>query len=280
MSNLPAIKTRPIEVPALPPMPVFDEHIDTYLAKSENLIVCDQQSFEAAKALATEGVRLKQDVTTSFAPVTQAIDALKAPVLESRNGYIERIDKRVELIDASANSWKKEQDRIAQEEANKRQQEELKRREEARQAKIKEEEEKRQAEIKRRQEEREAEQKRLDEQALRQAETNAEWGEPAVIQPVELPPIEEPPPVHVPEVIPPRPVQADSGLSYRRGGSKKPTYKFEITDPDKVLRAFCSPDQQLINVKVKAYFKLIKEPTAEQISALEEEIGGGKIYLD
>ena len=73
------------------------------------------------------------------------------------------------------------------------------------------------------------------------------------------------------EFIPPTVKTARKQLSVWKG---------RIVQPSKVKVAYCLPDQSLINSKVQNFFAYVKDPTPEQIEALEEEIGGVKVYQD
>ena len=268
-----------IEIGILPPMPVWDDHLEAYLARVSEFTCQSKADFDAGKLLASDGTKLRVMILQSFQPLTQAIDNIKAPILERRNEATTKIDNAVKGIDSVNIAWKREQDRIAQEEAERKRQEEIKRREEARQAEIKRLEEERQEKLKHLEAKREAERLRLEEQRAKDAETAQEWGEEDTADgtPIELPPVVEPPPVVVPEVIQPRHVTVDSGITYRKGARIKPKMVIVVTDPDAVDRAYCSPDPIKYKAAAISHFALIKDPTIDQIKDLETKIGGVSI---
>ncbi len=106
-----------IEVPQLPPMPVWDEHLEAYLDRGKSFTCQSKGDFDAGKILASDGTKLRVQIIQSFQPLTQAIDEIKAPVLERRNEATIKVDNAIKGIDSINVSWKREQDRIAQEEA-------------------------------------------------------------------------------------------------------------------------------------------------------------------
>ena len=267
-----------IEIGILPPMPVWDDHLEAYLARVSKFTCQSKADFDAGKLLASDGTKLRVQILQSFQPLTQAIDDIKAPVLERRNEATTKIDNAVKGIDSVNISWKREQDRIAQEEAERKRQEEIRLREEARQAEIKRLEEERQEKLKQLEVEREAKRLRLEEQRAKDQETAQEWGEdPGSAAPVELLPIVEPPPVVVPDIIPPRYVTVDSGITYRKGARVKPKMVVTVTDPDAVNRAYCSPDPVKYKAAASSYFAQIQNPTEEQIKKIRDQIGGIEI---
>lgn len=259
-------KQVPMEVPAvLPPLPVWDEQIDVFLARVDGYSCVSKEDFERGKELAVEGSRLKKTHFDSFTPLLQAIDAIKSTPLELRKEGQDKIANVVSKIDATCGSWKREQDRLAQEEAERQRQIEIARREAARQEEIKRQEAIRLAEI-----------ERLKEQQAKSVEIAEEWGE-VVEEPA---PIVEPPPVVVPEIIPPRHITTDSGLSWRKGGRTKPRMVVTVVDPDAVDRKYCSPDPVKYKAAAASYFALIKNPTPEQVKKIEDEIGGVAIIWE
>lgn len=272
-------RQEPMEISILPPMPIWDEHLETYLERVKNFTCQSKEDFDAGKILASDGTKFRVQVLQSFQPLTQAIDDIKAPVLERRNEVTTKIDNAVKAVDSVNISWKREQDRIAQEEAERKRQEEIKRREEARQAEIKRLEEERQEKLKQLEAEREAERLRLEAQRAKDTEVAQVWGEESTANepPIELPPVDLPPPVVVPEIIPPRHVTVDSGLTYRKGARIKPKMVVTVLKADEVNREYCSPDKIKIDAKCKSDFALIKDPTPEQIAEVEKKIGGVKI---
>lgn len=269
-----------IEIGTLPPMPVWDEHLEAYLERVKNFTCQSKADFDAGKILASDGTKLRVMILQSFQPLTQAIDELKALPLERRNNATTIIDNAVKGIDSINISWKREQDRIAQEEAERKRQDEIKRREEARQAEIKRLEEERQEKLKQLKIDQDAERLRLEAQRAKNAEIAQEWGEEDVgaNEPqIELLPIVEPPPAVVPEIVPPRHVTVDSGITYRKGARIKPKMIVTVINPDDMDRAYCSPDKVKFEAACKAYFALIKDPTPEQIKKIQDQIGGIEI---
>lgn len=81
-------------------------------------------------------------------------------------------------------------------------------------------------------------------------------------------------------VAEPRRFKVESTVPKVAGLSTSKKWNGRIVAPSKVKLAYCLPDQSLINAKVQNFFAYIKDPTPEQIKALEEEIGGVEVYLD
>lgn len=277
-------KTLPVEIGPLPPRPVWNEHLDLYLARAAAYKDCKTpEDFAAGKELASDGVKLKNQILQSYAPLTQAIDDFKAPITAQRDYDVLGVVNSVKSTDLITASWKMEQDRIAQAKADKERMERDQKKEEARQAEIKRLEEERQEKIRQMAIKREIEIKRQEEQRAKDAEVAAAWGEDDVgaDEPqIELPPIKEPPPVFVAEIIPSRFVTVDSGFKGRRGSRLKPKLTITIVDPDAVNRSYCSPDPVKYKAAISSHLALIKDPTAEQIKDLEVKIGGVKIFYE
>ena len=81
-------------------------------------------------------------------------------------------------------------------------------------------------------------------------------------------------------VIEPRRAKVESTLPKVAGLSSRAAWKGRILRPREVNRAYCTPDQSLINDAVQREFKAMRDPTPDQIKALEADIGGVEIYLD
>ena len=102
---------------------------------------------------------------------------------------------------------------------------------------------------------------------LKEAETLEAWGETDAAN------------AKLAEAITPiRQTKVESILPKVSGLSTRKQWKFRITQPSKVNRAYCAPDQTLCNRAVQSFYAYNKNPTAEQVQALVDEIGGGEIY--
>jgi len=235
-------KTLPVEIGALPPRPVWDEHLDAYQERVAGYKCESAEDFRRGKELSQDGVRLKKQVFDSYEPLVDAIKAILNPVYESRSKATIAIENSVRIVDATYTAWKREQDRLAQEKADAERRERDRQREEARQAEI----------------------KRQEELRAQQAATAAEYGEED----------ELPRPVVIPEIIPSRPVTIKSEFTGRKGLRTKPKPVAKIVDPDKVERRYCSPDMVRINAEVKSSLALFSNPSLRDIQAIEIKVGG------
>ncbi len=81
-------------------------------------------------------------------------------------------------------------------------------------------------------------------------------------------------------VIPARPTKFESPAPKIDGLATRKTWKARIVNPHQVNRQFCLPDQTLCNRAVQSFMQFNRNPTAEQIKALEAEIGGVEIYQE
>ena len=232
----------------LPPLPVFDEALDTYLVRASGFRCDSRESFDAGKALATDGTRLKSQIVEAFKPRKQAFDQAKQPTLDAEREILAKVDVAVKSIDALATSWFNEQRIIAQRKA----------------------EEERLAELRRREEARKAEVARMEAERAKAVEIAEAWES----EPVDIPP------VVVPEVVPPRPVKADLGFAYRKGARTKAQLKHRIVNPDAVAWEYRSADPVKIKAKIANYVNLVKDPDEEQVKKLAEDIGGVQLYWE
>lgn len=121
----------------------------------------------------------------------------------------------------------------------------------------------------------EADRKREEDRKYKEAEKQKEvdllkeWGDPEGAKEVAQAPIP-----------PTRSVTASSGFAYARGVRTKPKLKARIVKPDAVKREFCSPDLQIINLKIGNHVNFCKNPMKEQIEAWQEEIGGIELFWE
>ena len=120
----------------LPPLPTFDEHIEGFDLAVRNFECRNEDDFKLGKALGERATRLKTDIIAAYQPIKRAIDSLKQPVLDAEKRDLAKIKALLDFVDAECVPWKQEQDRIAQEAANKRREEERQRLEAERVAKL------------------------------------------------------------------------------------------------------------------------------------------------
>lgn len=78
----------------------------------------------------------------------------------------------------------------------------------------------------------------------------------------------------------PRPTKIESPVPKVQGLSTRGKWVAEIVNPDLVGRKHCKPDQSLINITVQHKMYFLKNPTPEQLQAIEDEVGGIKIRWD
>lgn len=124
VSGLPQ-KVRQVKIPRLPPIPVWDDHISALKILVGDFKCITEVDFARGKGLREKASKLNAQIESGSKEVKQAIDAMKAPVLEAEKRDLAAIANLTALLDAEAGAWKLEQDRIAAKAA-----------EEARQAKI------------------------------------------------------------------------------------------------------------------------------------------------
>ncbi len=120
----------------LPPTPVFDEQIEAYVALTVGFVCNNEMDFERSKVLGVQGTNLKNDIINSYRPVKQAIDAYKQPILDQEKADLTKVLAALETIDGPAVEWKREQDRIAQAEADRKKAEDLKKKEAEKQKEV------------------------------------------------------------------------------------------------------------------------------------------------
>jgi len=119
----------PAEPIKLPPIPVFDEAIDQYLAQVGEYKQCTNKiEFDRAKELGNKGTALKGQIAGGYAEIKRAIDAYKQPILDQEKSDTARVVNAIRALDDIALPWQREQDRLAQEAADRRRQEEIDRR--------------------------------------------------------------------------------------------------------------------------------------------------------
>jgi hypothetical protein len=232
----------------LPPRPTWDDQVASFMGRGVGFVCRSVEDFNRAKEIAGDGVRLKEQIEQSYAPVLDAIHAILDPITTRKKLDLGNVQAAMDAVDRSAIGWKRERDRIAKEEAEKDRQLELKRRQELADRQLQAEEDRKQ----------------------RKVELAREWGDEDGAAAIEK---EE---VKVPEVVPPRAAKAEV-LTYRKGARVKTKFVFKINNPDEVNRQYCAPDPKLIKAKIDNWRNLIGDPTKEQIAALEAEIGGGHI---
>lgn len=115
----------------------------------------------------------------------------------------------------------------------------------------------------------EEDRKRKEAEKQKEVDLLKEWGDPEGAKEVAQEPIP-----------PTRSVTASSGFTYARGVRTKPKLKARIIKPDAVKREFCTPDQQMINLKIGNHVSFCKNPTEEQIETWQDEIGGVELFWE
>ena len=130
LTDLPAQKTTIVEVPRLPPLAVWHDHI-TDLEVAVGGYRCDsREEFEAGKKLRGRVTALNTQIEGGYSEVTRAIDAIKGPVLDKKKAdlaktanLLPKIDGPMQVFsraeqakaDAKAREEAAERDRIAKE---------------------------------------------------------------------------------------------------------------------------------------------------------------------
>jgi len=109
----------------------------------------------------------------------------------------------------------------------------------------------------------------MEKQKLEEAAALEQWGETQAAE------------QKLREAISPiRPAKFESVAPKVAGLSTRQQWKARILAPSKVNRAYCLPDQTLVNRAVQNFYAYNKKPTDAQVQALLDEIGGVEIYLD
>lgn len=109
----------------------------------------------------------------------------------------------------------------------------------------------------------------LEKQKLEEAATLEQWGETDAAEQK----LRE-------AIVPIRPTPFESAAPKVAGLSTRKQWKARIVNQSKVNRAYCLPDQTLVNRAVQNFYAYNKNPTDAQVQALLDEIGGIEIYLD
>ncbi len=267
----------------MPPMPTFAEHLEKLELATRGFTCATEEDFHAGKALSERASRLRADIVLSYQPIKRAIDALKQPVLDAEKDDLAKVKTMLDYVDSECVAWKLEQDRIAQEAANQRREAERQRLEAERLAKL----EAAKAEAARI----EAERQRLEAERAAELAAAKEWDckvDENVVAPVALDAVQqakleaaqkEIEAIEAAPVIAVRQVTVESEFSYRRGVRTKTKLTYRVVNPGAVKREFCEPSKIAIDSKIHRYNLSVKEPTAEQMAALADEIGGIVVEL-
>lgn len=237
----------PAEIfPALPALPVFEEHISALLGEVTGFACLTVDNFSTGAKWRGRAIELRNQIIAAFKPRKQAFDAAKEPTLEAENAYLAQINFEMGKVDGLCIGWHREVLRRADEEA----------------------ETKRRAEIARQKKERE---ERVAEEH-RKADVLTAWGDPeganAAAQTARA--------IEAEIIVPPRPT-APEIPTYARGVRTAPKLIASIVNPSAVNRQFCIPSQSLVNAKVKTFSDFNKQPTDDQLTELATEIGGIKL---
>lgn len=249
VGGLPAVKTVPVELPAIPPRPVHDDDIEALAIQIGDGKCVTEVDFTRNKTLRASVSKLNGTIKSGFSEVKQAIDKIKEPVLDAEKNYLKRVDALGTLLDDGARAYVNEQNRLAQIEA----------------ARLKAEKD--EADRKKR----EADEAALIKQRQDEADLAAAFGDAEKAKEILEAPLPELPPPPPERQTPP----VDAGLKWAKGQRLAPVLKAKIVDPSKVKRQFCTPDLPTINRHVVTWKSKIKgTPSKEQLDALAKEIGG------
>jgi len=129
-NQLPAVNPQPPaeSFPALPPLPVFDDHVDLLAKDVENFACQNEEDFKAGAAWRGRAVALRSQIEDNFKPRKRAFDDMKQPTLDAEKAYLTRINALVGSVDSRCIAWQREERRKADEEAERLRQEEVQRR--------------------------------------------------------------------------------------------------------------------------------------------------------
>ena len=81
-------------------------------------------------------------------------------------------------------------------------------------------------------------------------------------------------------VTEPRRSKVESIIPKVAGLSTRKRWTFRFVSPDQVVRKYCQPDKQMIQLRIGNYFTMLPRPTAEQIKTLQDEIGGVEVFQE
>ena len=81
-------------------------------------------------------------------------------------------------------------------------------------------------------------------------------------------------------VIEPRRTRVESTIPKVTGLSTRKRWTFKFTDPEKVVRKYCEPDKQKIQIHIANYFSMIPRPTDEQVKKVADEISGIEVFQE
>jgi hypothetical protein len=228
---------------ALPPLPVFDEHITNMLAEVKNFKCTGLEAFNRGKEWRPRATTLRDNIIQAFKPRKQTFDKAKQPTLDAENGYLNQLNTEIANITAKCTTWQREEQCKADAEKERKRQADIAEKERQRKAKADEERE-----------------------AAKELEA---WGdeEGAAEAQQEAKRIEDTP------IIPERQTVAEVP-KFAKGVRTKPKLVPHIVNPSEVARLFCVPSEMLIKAKVKTFVDYNQNPTEEQLTALAKEIGG------
>lgn len=249
------LKTVPVVVPAIPPRPVFDEHIEALKVQVGNGKVSNEEELKRGKDLRERLSKLSAQVKSAWAEPKQAIDKLKEPLLDGEKKDLAAIGALARLLDDNAKTYLDELDRKARAEAKRIADEQA-------------------AEAKRKQDaEREAaERDRQDAAELAEA-----FGDTKAAEEILAAPLPEPEPLPTPR--PSAPVS--SGLTWAKGVRRAPKLTIKVVNPSLVKRQFCLPNLPTINQHGAKWASSIKgTPTKAQMDILAAEIGGVEVTVE
>ena len=112
-----------------PAVPVFKGRTDSYLEQVKPYKCESAIDFERGKEYRQVGKALETEIVNHYKPIKQGIDASKQKVLDMERLDLAGVKQGLEILDNEAVPWKREQDRLAQAETDRKAEEERKRKE-------------------------------------------------------------------------------------------------------------------------------------------------------
>lgn len=108
-------------------LPAFKGKTDSFLERVKDFKCESLADFERGKEYRLAGKALENEIVNHYKPIKQGIDASKQQVLDMEKTDLNGVKRGIEIIDNAAVAFKREQDRIAQVEADRKAEEDRQR---------------------------------------------------------------------------------------------------------------------------------------------------------
>lgn len=210
---------------------LIEQEANSVLSRAQGFMVDCDEDYAEAGAFVLGCKQLIAKIKGDFSEPKRKADEAHKAITAMEKRMLAPVEQAISIAGGAALAYKREQDRLAKEEADRIAADKKRADDEA----------------------------RLKEAERLEAECKTQEAEAVIAAPS--------PPA-------PRPMRFVSPAPKVAGLSTKKQWKGRIVDPSLVKINYRLPDQTLINRKVQSFFNYVKNPTAEQIAALADEIGG------